>query len=132
MNIKKLIFSRGIIDDTPPQPDVPGTTGPRLAFNMMYAAGSEGESENFTCSTTRDWTATPNQYGMGSLHQLWLVDENVHTIPLNTIRLYDGQLSATPAPSRWYLFGFFPLGVPAGTPRFWVDSSGYVTKKVFC
>lgn len=134
-SIKRLIFSRGVLEDDPiippEQPPLPGG-GLMTGYTVWFSPGSENESSIEVCWSTRNWTKITTDYGMGVNHYNWLMNPDVYEIPGGAIRLYDAVYSATSAPTGWYVFGALPQGVPSTIPRFWVNSSGHITIKERC
>lgn len=136
-SIKRLIFSRGVLEDDPiippEQPPLPSSAGQRVGYTVWFSPGPENESSLEVCSNTRNWTKITTDYGMGVNHYNWLMNTDVYVIPGGVIRLYDAVISSTAAPTGWYVFGAHPFGVPPATPRFWVDNSwGYINIKERC
>ena len=134
-SIKRLIFSRGVLEDDPiippEQPPLPGA-GQRTGYQVWFLPGTDTHSPNVLCSQLTNWTNITTDYGIGVNHYNWLMNTDVYVIPGGAIRLYDAVFSTTAAPTGWYVFGNFPLGVPPTTPKFWVDGSGYINIKERC
>lgn len=131
--IKKLIFSRGIIEEDP-DPGHPPIPSPGVITGYKYYFRNDVQSA-YTC-TPGGWSEGIGNIYIGINYRNWLYDDETVYIPVNTIRVYSASIGGGGTgniPTGWYTLGT-SLGPtpPNNMLRFWVDSSSYITAKQKC